>query len=49
MPDLPPLPHRPPNNLAVTQTLRLWYDIYCTDVDTLTRVAAGIRALETAQ
>lgn len=47
MDDRPPLPHRPPNTLAVAQTLRLWCDIHCTDVHTLARVAAGIRALET--
>lgn len=36
---------RPPANLAMGGTIRLLHEEYRTDIDTLRRVAAGIRAL----
>lgn len=43
-----PLPVRAPSNRAMAATLRLWRGGECADLNTLERVAAGLRNLDSA-
>lgn len=45
MQDRPQLPVRTPANRAIGATLRLWHESQCNDIDTMKRVASGLRRL----